>query len=291
MKIKSVLAIGSMCAAFALGQSTSSSGSQSTTPSGSGQTTSQSGQATTSQSGQTTNNDSSSATGNSWSGVLVASGCNASSMQSAWSGGSMGDRSGMNRSTGAAGSASADMNRTTNATAGRDTNAPNTGNAGSGASAGTSGSVSADRADNRSGSTTAGSADRAGQTGTQAGDLNRSTVGDRSVNNPQTGMADRDRGADTQATASGSASGGREWEAGGTGANNWDKACFISPTTSSFVLLTQDGRQVRLDDASNQLIMQRLQSTNRVSQKGKIFRVRVNGNMSGDTLHATDIQM
>jgi len=137
--------------------------------------------------------------------------------------------------------------------------------------------------------------------------MNRSTVGDHSVNTPQTGMADRERGGDTQATtgaagsnsansATSGMSGDRagmsqDWETGAAGTGNWDKACFISPTTSSFVLLTRDGRQVRLDDASNQLVMQRLQSTNRVSQKSKIFRVRVNGTATGDTVHVTDIQM
>jgi len=130
--------------------------------------------------------------------------------------------------------------------------------------------------------------------------MNRNTVGDRSVNNPQTGMADRDRGGDTQATTGGGTQSGgsagmrggsREWETGATETGSWDKACFISPTTSSFVLLTRDGRQVRLDDASNQLIQQRISSTNRVSQKSKIFRVRVTGDATGDTLHVTDIQM
>jgi len=159
-----------------------------------------------------------------------------------------------------------------------------------------------DRADNRSGSTTSGAADRAA--GGQSG-----AAGAGSANTPQTGMADRDRGGDTQATAgqSGSASGNqsgnsgnmrgdrggmsREWETGANGTSGWDNSCFISPTTTSFMLLTRDGRQVRLDDASNQMIQQRISSTNRVSQKSKIFRVRVNGDMTGDSLHVTDIQM
>jgi len=44
-------------------------------------------------------------------------------------------------------------------------------------------------------------------------------------------------------------------------------------------------------DASNQMIVERISSKNRVSQKNKIFRVRVNGDLTGDTLHVTDIRM
>ncbi len=80
-------------------------------------------------------------------------------------------------------------------------------------------------------------------------------------------------------------------ETGSAEYNSWDNACFISPSTTSFMLLTNDGKQVRLDDASNSLVQQRLQSTNRVSQKSKVFRVRVSGDMTGDSVHVNDIQM
>jgi hypothetical protein len=85
--------------------------------------------------------------------------------------------------------------------------------------------------------------------------------------------------------------GSAQWESGGQGTSGWDTACFISPSTTSFVLLTNDGRQVRLDDASNSMVQQKLQSTNRVSGKSKIFRVRVSGDMTGDSVHVNDIQM
>jgi hypothetical protein len=132
--------------------------------------------------------------------------------------------------------------------------------------------------------------------GTQPGDMNRNTVGDRSVNNPQTGMADRVRGGDTSATSGSQMNdrsyGARQhWESGASNTGQWDKACFISPTTTSFIFLTKDGRQIRLDDTSNSMVQRRLSSTNRVSEKNKIFRVRVTGDMTGDTLHITDIQI
>lgn len=71
----------------------------------------------------------------------------------------------------------------------------------------------------------------------------------------------------------------------------WEKSCFISPSTTSFVLQMQDGRTIRLDDASNQMIVERLQSTGRVQSTNKLLRVRVHGTMDADVLHITDIQM
>jgi hypothetical protein len=53
----------------------------------------------------------------------------------------------------------------------------------------------------------------------------------------------------------------------------------------------QNGRTVRLDDASNQMIVERLQSTGRVQSTNKLLRVRVHGTMDADVLHITDIQM
>ena len=71
----------------------------------------------------------------------------------------------------------------------------------------------------------------------------------------------------------------------------WDKSCFVSPSTSTFVLQMPDGRTIRLDDASNQKIVERLQSTGRVQSTNKLLRVRVHGTMDGDVLHITDIQI
>jgi len=116
-------------------------------------------------------------------------------------------------------------------------------------------------------------------------------------------MADRNRGGDTSTTASSGGQSGTgsmdssgrrgasQWESGSQNTSGWDSACFIGPSTTSFMLLTNDGRQIRLDDASNSLVQQRIQSTNRVSQKSKIFRVRVSGDMTGDSIKVNDIQL
>jgi hypothetical protein len=73
--------------------------------------------------------------------------------------------------------------------------------------------------------------------------------------------------------------------------NHWDKSCFISPSSHSFVLMTQDGRKLRLDEASDQMVVNRLQSTDRVQNMNKIFRVRVKGTVDGDAIHINDIQI
>ena len=72
---------------------------------------------------------------------------------------------------------------------------------------------------------------------------------------------------------------------------NWEKSCFVSPSTSTFVLRMPDGRTIRLDDASNQMVVERLQSTGRVQSTNKLFRARVHGTMDGDVLHITDLQI
>jgi hypothetical protein len=291
-----------------------------------------------------TNDQMNSGSGQTWTGILVASGCNSSSMQGAWGSGSNKTSSNYQGNTASSMSASNnsyDVNRTTNATAGSTgtssypTSSYPAGSNPAGSNPTTEvnrANTGMDRSDNRTGSTMTSNHhsdlarnDNASSTGTQPGDMNRNTVGDHSVNTPQTGMADRNRGADTSSTMSSNTSGSntsgsntygsnnsnntygsnnggwnsadrvgsanQDWERGGQNTSGWDRACFITPTTSSFVFLTQDGRQLHLDSASNSLIQQRLQSTNRVSEKNKIFRVRVNGTMSGDTLHVTDIQI
>ena len=124
--------------------------------------------------------------------------------------------------------------------------------------------------------------------GTQPEGMKPKTPVERSVTSPQTGMAGRDRGADTSATTGGKKG---EWESGGANAKGWDKECFISPATSSFVFVTKDGKQLNLDDASNSMVSQRLSSSNRVSEKSKVFRVRITGDMTGETVHITEIQM
>jgi len=79
--------------------------------------------------------------------------------------------------------------------------------------------------------------------------------------------------------------------AAGSGTGSWDQSCYISPTSSSFVLQLQDGRTLKIDDAGNSRINSQLQSTGRVSSKNKVFRVKVTGSVDGDTIRVTDIQM
>ncbi len=284
MKIKTLLAAVPLCAGLMFAQTT---GNDTAGQSGTGTNQSTTGQdmnrTTAGQSGQTTVGQTGdmnrSATGNTISGILVASGCNSSSMNGAWSGGQS-SSNWHNNTNGSSNTSSA------SATSGSSDAANHTSNSTTGDTSASSTTASKENVD------PSGSMPR----GTQPGDMNRNTVGDRSVNNPQTGMADRERGGDTSATTGSQMNdsnygAGQGWESGSSNTGQWDKACFISPTTTSFVLLTKDGRQVRLDDASNSMIVQRLTSSNRVQQKSKIFRVRVTGDMTGDTVHITDIQM
>jgi len=261
MKVKTLLAAVPLCAGLMFAQST--------------------GNDTAGQTGDMNR----SGNGNTMCGILVASGCNSSCMNGAWS--YKGQSLPRTDST----SASA-MDRSTNAAAGGDLNRSEAGSANRTENSTTGDTSLKDTTASNQSVDQSGSMPR----GTQPSDMNRNTVGDRSVNNPQTGMADRECGGDTSATTGSQMNdrkygAGQNWESGASNTGQWDKACFISPTTTSFVFLTKDGRQIRLDDASNSMVQQRLSSTNRVSEKSKIFRVRVTGDMSGDTLHITDIQM
>ena len=232
-----------------------------------------------------------SAQGQTLSGILAASGCNSSSMNGAWS--DKGERSSnLKNKSGADYDSSSSIKRSTNASSGGDLNR-GTDPAEKRSTGDINTELNRTTAANQTGVDQAGSMPR----GTQPADLNRNTAGERSVNSPQTGMADRDRGGDTSATSKISEvwtadnAKGRQWESGASNTGSWDKGCFISPTTSSFVFLTKDGMQLKLDDSSNSMVSQKLSSSNRVSEKSKIFRVRVTGDMSGETVHITDIRM
>ncbi len=95
---------------------------------------------------------------------------------------------------------------------------------------------------------------------------------------------------------------GRSWNNAGTstgntgqmtGSNNsgqWDSSCFITPRTTSYVLLLQDGRRVNIDSAGNSRIASQLSSTNRVASSTRIFRAKVTGGLQGDTLTVNDIE-
>jgi len=126
---------------------------------------------------------------------------------------------------------------------------------------------------------TSGSADHAGTpTGTSstARDVSRGTGSSGTPTDTQSG----NNHSNALGGAAGPATGG-----------NWDRSCFISPTSSSFVLQIQDGRTMKIDDAGNSRISSQLRSTGRVSTKNKVFRVKVTGSAEGDTIHLSDIQM
>lgn len=83
----------------------------------------------------------------------------------------------------------------------------------------------------------------------------------------------------------------QRWEHAQRVAHNLPDSCRISDNTSSFALLMPGGRLVRLDDASNTKVRQELQSSDRVKSGKKIFRVVVKGTLQGDTLSMDSIQM
>jgi hypothetical protein len=71
----------------------------------------------------------------------------------------------------------------------------------------------------------------------------------------------------------------------------WARSCFISPSTTAFVLKLKDGRILSFDSGSDSQIVSQLQSSNRVQNMDKIFRARVKGNVDGDVIHLTSIKM
>ena len=100
-------------------------------------------------------------------------------------------------------------------------------------------------------------------------------------------------GADTQSTNNKARNsiGDTASSQAGQGSNSWDRSCFISPSSSSYILQLQDGRKVRLDNAGNRRVTDQLKSASRVSKSNKIFRVKVTGTMDGETLHVNDLKM
>jgi hypothetical protein len=74
-------------------------------------------------------------------------------------------------------------------------------------------------------------------------------------------------------------------------AANMDANCRIGQDTTAFALRTEDGRLIMLDDASNAKIAQQLASTNRVKNTLKILRVQVNGSMQDNVIHVDSIRM
>lgn len=104
----------------------------------------------------------------------------------------------------------------------------------------------------------------------------RSDLGNSHPSHPDTGSADR------MATPS---------SEDAMVVRSLDASCRITSSTQAYALRMDDGRIVRFDEASNAKIQQQLQSGDRLSHKSKIFRVKVNGSMQGDTIQATDVQI
>lgn len=241
-------------------------------------------------------------TGQTWVGILVDSKCTSSGSsadvmpQSTAS--SVDAKSGMPRT-----SADQDsmMNRSTPLQAGRTSkttdNDPSQNAAGTGSTAGNSGasnSKKTPRSTDMARTTAQGTAERSvnspkdgsydSKATPQSSDMNQNTpAGSARGTDSRNGNNDRNSGTPSDVAAVGRAS--------TMGSANWDRTCFISPTSSSFVLKLQDGRTVKIDDAGNSRISSQLQSTGRVSSMNKVFRVKVTGSVEGDTIHISDIQM
>jgi hypothetical protein len=184
-------------------------------------------------------------------GILVAADCNAATMPRT-------SASSMNSSTSSSTSSSSSMNRKT----------PSDVDRGTATDRAKSSDMNRDR----------------------AREVNQGTGGtdaqlDRTRSMDQTGSADRSmqRGTPTDTQAGNNQTGEM------SNAANWDKACFITPTTSSFAFQTQDGRVLHFDSAGDSQIKSQLDSTSRVASKNKIFRVRVTGTADGETIHLTKI--
>ena len=81
------------------------------------------------------------------------------------------------------------------------------------------------------------------------------------------------------------------WIAAEKIAGNMDKACHISSQTTSFALRLPDGRMIPFHEASNSKIASQIQSTNRLGDKTKIFRVIVTGSMQGDRISLESLKL
>ena len=81
------------------------------------------------------------------------------------------------------------------------------------------------------------------------------------------------------------------WIAAEKIAGNMDKTCHISSQTTSFALRLPDGRIIPFSEASNSKIASQIQSTNRLADKTKIFRVIVAGSMQGDRISLESLKL
>jgi len=71
--------------------------------------------------------------------------------------------------------------------------------------------------------------------------------------------------------------------------STWDKRCFIGAATSEFIFYTSDGRLMKFDGAGNSQI--KSQINGRVATHAKIFRVKVDGSVAGETIQLKKIKM
>ena len=231
--------------------------------------------------------------GQTWTGILVDSRCTSSGMMSR-SSSDMPKSTAMSQAT-PAGNDSL-INRTTPAQSGRDVNTTDRNTSGV---ADRVGATSGNTAGNRDMARTSSSSDRASNSsdlsrgtatdrGTSA-DLNRNSADGR-TNADMTRRTPTDMARSTTAASTGNPTDTQTGNsppssvaANGNG-GNWDSSCFVSPSTSSFVLQLQDGRTMKIDAAGSSKIASKLQSSGRVSTKNKVFRVKVTGSAEGDTI-------
>ena len=195
----------------------------------------------------------SSASENTWTGLLVATGCQPATARG-------------NAATPATAASNGAVTGTSSNTTGTDLNSTN------------SSRGSADRAaDQNFPKTTASEAENTRATPSsgmplRTGDMDVADMGISRHDNSETYSPDRG------------------WMQAKTQAAGLGSACRISPDTTSYSLMMSDGRLIPFDSASNQKIADRLR--NRFPRKStKIFRVVVKGTMRGDTITVDSLQI
>jgi hypothetical protein len=129
---------------------------------------------------------------------------------------------------------------------------------------------------------------------TQTSGLDRNTTGSelerQTGSNRASGAADRAAGSADRMSRT-TAGGATDTQAGNNDQTNWDRSCYISSGSHSFMLETPDGKMLHFDANGDTQIKAELDSTSRVAAKNKILRVRVTGKVDGDTIHMTKIVM
>lgn len=113
----------------------------------------------------------------------------------------------------------------------------------------------------------------------------KGTRGSATKNTPPTGVKDQSNAAD-RSKAGNTAAGDMAADH-----NGLDRSCYIGQNTNAFALRLKDGRMVRLDDPSNQKVVQQLKSGDRLQDKVKTFRATVKGTMQADTITVESIKM